>query len=55
MTFQTYSKTAVGYAIVQASDVEIKTALTYEFHYDNATIHPRYWAHRFNVGFAVLF
>lgn len=55
MTFQTYAKTAVGYAIVQASDVEIKTALTYEFHYDNATIHPRYWAHRFNVGFSVLF
>lgn len=55
MTFLAYAKTAVGYAIVQASDVEIKTALTYEFHYDNATIHSSYWAHRFNLGFAVLF
>ena len=55
MTFETYAKTAVGYALVQASDVEIKTALTYEFHYDNATIHSNYWAHRFNIGFAVVF
>jgi hypothetical protein len=54
-TLQSQARATVGYAWVQASDVEIKTGLTYEFSYDNAAVVEHFWSHRFGGKIEVLF
>ena len=54
-TLQGQAKATVGYAWVQASDVEIKTGMTYEFSYDNAAVMDHFWSHRFGGKIEVRF
>ena len=55
MVLNFYAKTTLGYAIVQADDVELKSGLSYGFHHDNATVFPSFWAHRFSATFSATF
>jgi len=50
-----FAKATVGYAFVQAADVELKSGLSYGFYYDNATVFPVYWSHLFSAQFSAIF
>jgi len=55
MLLSSFAKATLGYAFVQAEDVELKSGLSYGFFYDNATVFPVYWSHLFSAQFSAIF
>jgi len=55
MVLNLYAQGTLGYAIVQADDIDLKTSLSYSFHHDNATVFSSFWAHRFSATFSAAF
>jgi hypothetical protein len=55
MALNAHAKGSLGYAIVQADDIELRVGLSYGFHHDNATSLGAFWAHRFSAGFSATF